>query len=248
MRIPQVRLARHVLDGRSYAVIDHPPTLVELATAGDAIHLLDSTPAVRDLGILRPLAERLRYLTVTDAGVDDISGLSRLSNLIELDLWPSYAARGRVAIADFPQLTVLAAPRRLVSRITQEHPLRGLLLEGAGEIRTSELALLTELRSLRLSRMIPPGWVPAKLASLSMHGVRWPTNLTKVRGIESLKRLELSGISALPSLSPFSDAHSLQELVVEDCADMESMGDYVLPSGCTLRLLGRTPLRSWYSD
>ncbi len=242
MRIRGLALRRRVLDGRAYAVVDRPPTTLELASAGDSIHIVDSDPPISSLTLLHPIYSRIRHLTVTDAGVLDISGLRSMCELVDLDLWPNYRARGRVEIELLPRIETLAAPRKLVSPIRKTHGLRELLLEGPGDLKQSEVDMLDSLESLRLTSVAPPTRFPVALRSLSLHGLRW-SRTGQFVGIDNLQRLEVSGIGDLPDLSSFQAARRLRELIIEDCPDLHSLGEIRLPDDCVISMIGNTPLR-----
>jgi hypothetical protein len=185
----------------------------------------------------------LEYLTVTDANISDIADVSRLTSLIELDLWPSYGAHGTVDLGDLPRLGVLAIPRKLLRTVSSRHSLHTLLIEGPGVLEQSEVDCLPELAALRLAKIAPPPSLSATLESLSIHGIDWPANLTSLTGLGSLRRLELSGVSRLVDLSPFTAAEQLKELIVADCRHLESLAGVQLSDGCIVRVIGNTPAR-----
>ena len=196
-----------------------------------------------DLEPLVASADRLIGLYL-NADLGDISAIARLTALRELHI-TNYSSGG-FDLSGLPKLD------HLWLHVGPDRP----IVPGGGEVLRSLVLLrcstpwsdwiggLPRLASLELyqARSYPRRF-PESLERLEISGIRGWDHARIFAGPAGLKELCLSDVRGMVDLSAFSFARRLQRLVLEDCVELDSIGEVGLAPGCIVRRIGRTPGR-----
>lgn len=240
---------RKKLGSHRVITLTGPPTARQrwmLNRDPSGIHVLELEPSTMNLDFLLPWADRVRYLTVTDPQIRDVSALASFKGLVELDLWPGPLKKGSLSLDMWPKMQSLAMGGPSAVAISRRHNLQKLMIEGPRPEQLELLASLPHLKSLRLStvRKLPGRLTGGCLMSLDLAFMRWDSSYGDVQDIETLESLDLTSIKGLTDLSPFSRARRVKILLAEDCPDLASIEGPILADNAKVFLIGNTPART----
>ena len=188
---------------------------------------------------LRPVWGTLRGLVV-HWPVEDISGISAMTSLEELDV--SEYASGSFSLAGLSSLTDLSlqvGPERPI--VPEGDTVRELWLCRATKPWAEWIETLTKLRCLRLDQpRALPTLLPASLRELDI-GLK-TNGIPMMQGPAGLELLSLTSVRGLRDLSAFGFAQNLKRLWIEDCDELESLEGVGLAPGAEVLTIGRNSL------